>query len=251
MIADAKQFAAQQPRLHKRRRILHPMLRALGYLTFKVEATGLERIPDTGAAILMINHINLIDPVVFTGIVPNRYVISMAKVEVLDSWFLRSLLRLWGNFVVRRGEVDRRALYGAIELLKQGEVIVIAVEGTRNPDGLTSPKAGIPYIAHKTNALVIPMTIGGVAGWGKRLLTLRQGYARVNVGKPFRFRVPDGQRLDKATRDTMLREAMYQLALAIPDDYAHLRGDYHDVLSATTETLVFREPVSKSNSTLA
>jgi hypothetical protein len=59
------------------------------------------------------------------------------------------------------------------------------------------------------------------------------------VGRPFRFRLPDDQRMTRIIRQHMIREAMYQLALAIPEEYAALRGAYSDIENATTEYIEF------------
>ena len=37
----------------------------------------------------------------------------------------------------------------------------------------------------------------------------------------------------------MVSEAMYQLALTIPDEYSYLRGHYSDVENASSERLEF------------
>lgn len=239
-MSDAVQdFVARQPQINKRRRILHPMLRAVGTLLCKVEVSGLEHVPDCDPAILMMNHISTVDPIVFTGIIQNRYVISMAKAETLENGFLRQIVKLWGNFVIRRGEVDREALKNAIDLLKNNQLVLMAPEGTRNPDGLKAAHSGITYIAHKTNAVILPAAISGAQDWSKRLKRFKRAYARVNIGRPFRFRLPEGQRLTRPAREQMTQEAMYQLSAAFPDEYANLRGVYSDLSQATTDYLEF------------
>ncbi|MDQ7027726.1 MAG: lysophospholipid acyltransferase family protein [Anaerolineae bacterium] len=233
-------FVARQPQINKRRRILRPMLRAVGSLVCKVEVTGLEHVPDCQTpTILMMNHISTIDPIVFTAIIENRYVISMAKAETLENWFLRRIVQLWGNFVIRRGEVDREALNNAIDLLKNQQLVLIAPEGTRNPEGLEAAYSGIAYIAHKSNAIILPAAISGAQDWSKRLTRFKRAYARVNIGRPFRFRLPEGKRLTRPIREQMTQEAMYQLATAFPDEYATLRGVYSDLSQATTDYLEF------------
>lgn len=236
---SVKELIERQPGYHRRRRLLHPLLRLLLKALCRIEATGIEQIPTSGASILMINHISMIDPVVMTGLVRSRHVISMAKSETLDSWFSRFMVTSWANFVVNRDEVDRNALESAIALLNSGELVLIAPEGTRNPDGLAEAKGGVPYIAQHSNAAIVPAAICGAQDWGKRLKSFRRAYARVNVGRPFRFRLQDDQRLTRVVRQHMIREAMYQLALAIPEEYADLRGAYRDVENATTEYLEF------------
>lgn len=239
-MTDAVQdFVARQPRINQRRRILHPMLWAVGSLFCRVEATGLECVPDTGAAIVMMNHISTIDPAICTAIIQNRYVISMAKAETLENGFLRGLVRLWGNFVIRRGEVDREALNNAIDLLNHNQLVLIAPEGTRNPQGLEQAYSGIAYIAHKTNAMILPTAICGAQTWSQRLKRFQRAYARINIGRPFRFRLPEGERLTRPIREQMTQEAMYQLAAAMPDEYAYQRGVYSDLSRATTDYLEF------------
>ncbi len=232
-------FVTRQPRIDRRRRILHPPLRALSNLIWNIEASGLENIPVSGPTLLMMNHISFIDPIIFTAVIRKRFVISMAKAETLDGWFSRGIVHLWGNFVVNRDEVDRIALMNAIDLLKDNRLLLIAPEGTRNPQGLQEPKSGVAYIAHKANAVIVPAAIGGAQGWEHDLKRLRRKHVRVNFGKPFRFALPAGERLSREVREAMIQEAMYQLALAMPDEYASNRGIFSDVENASTRYLNF------------
>lgn len=239
MTTEVQTFVAKQSRINQRRRLLRPALRAVGGLLCKVDVTGLERIPDSGATILMMNHISAIDPILFTGLIRNRFVISMAKAETLEHWFLRRIVALWGNFVVNRGEVDRVALNQAIELLNHDNLVLIAPEGTRNPNGLHEAKSGTAYIAYKTNAIIVPATVSGAQDWVQRLKHFKRGYAQVTIGKPFRLRIPIGKRFNRNVREAMIREAMYQLASTIPDEYATQRGIYSDLSCATTHYIDF------------
>lgn len=233
------EFIARQPVYNRWRRILHAGLRFLFFMLWRGDVTGLEHVPASGGTILMMNHITAIDPVICTRLIEHRYVITMAKIETLRNPVVRFFNGLWGNFVVKRGEVDRFALNSSIELLQHGQLVLIAPEGTRNREGLKQPREGIAYLAAKADAVVVPAAVVGTAGWVERLLHLRRVYSRVNFGRAFRFKLPENQRLTRELREKMMREAMYQLALAIPDDYAVYRGEYQDVENATTETLEF------------
>lgn len=239
MTTEVETFVATQSRINRRRRILRPALRAVGGLLCDIDVTGLEHVPDDGAAILMMNHISFIDPILFTGLIRNRFVVSMAKAETLEHWFSRFIVKLWGNFVVKRDEVDRTALTQAMGLLKHNNLVLIAPEGTRNPDGLEEPKSGTAYIAYKTDAIIVPATVSGAQDWAQRLKRFKRAYASVNIGRPFRLRVKDGQRLTRSIRDQMMREAMCQLAMTIPDEYAAQRGKYQDLDLATTKYIDF------------
>lgn len=239
MTASVQEYIAQQPKYNQRRRILRPMLQTLINIFSKIEVRGLEHIPDSGSTLLMGNHISFMDPPVLTAKVTHRYVISMAKAETLDNFFNGSILRLWGNFVVNRGEVDRKALTNAIELLNNDYLLWIAAEGTRHPNGMEEAKSGIAYIANKANALVVPTAICGIHTWASKLSRFRRADGVITFGRPFRFKVPEGKRLSRQIREQMTTEAMYQVALAMPDEYAVHRGFYRDVENATTEYLEF------------
>jgi hypothetical protein len=58
----------------------------------------------------------------------------------------------------------------------------------------------------------------------------------VTFGRAFRFRLPDG-RIPREMLGVMSEEAMYQLALTLPDPA--LRGAYADLSKATTQYLEF------------
>lgn len=237
---QVEEFMAKQAHADKRRPLLHTALRTILPLLYRVDVQGLDRVPKSGASILMMNHMAFMDPVLCTAIVRHRWVVSMAKAETMEGWFSRLIVDLWGNFPIRRGEIDRQALANAIALLKHGNLLLIAPEGTRNPDtGLQTPRDGMAYLVHKANATIIPTAVVGASDWRRRWMRLRRAYANISFGRPFRFRLPDGERLTREIRENMMREAMYQLAMTIPDAYADKRGRYQDIGNASTNYLDF------------
>lgn len=239
MTISVQEYIAQQAQLNRRRRILRPMLAKVLNFFSNIEVQGLEYIPASGPTLMMGNHIAFWDPVLITAFVQQRYVISMAKAETLDSLFTHAMLRLWGNFIVKRGEVDRTALQSAIELLRRDHLLWIAAEGTRNPDGMHEAKSGVAYIANKSDAIVVPTAFCGIQNWAAQLLRFKRVDGLINFGRPFRFMVPPGEQLSRPVREQMIQEAMYQVALAMPEEYADHRGVYRDVENATTQYLEF------------
>ena len=79
--------------------------------------------------------------------------------------FIAPFVKWWGSFSINRGEIDRKALMHSIELLKSGQLILIAPEGTRHPEGLSQPKDGFAFIATKADAVIIPTAISGAVDW--------------------------------------------------------------------------------------
>jgi len=216
------------------RRFLNVILRILLKLLVKVEITGMENVPKQGPLILMINHINFLDPLLPLGLMP-RQTTAFAKIETLSYPLLGPLIRLYGVVPVRRGEVDRRALRQALATLARGEALVVAPEGTRSHHGRLQPaRDGIAYIALRAGATVLPVAMWGQERFFANLKRLRRTRVHVRIGQPFRFAHGGG----KASRDelrAMTREAMYQLAALLPPEY---RGVYSDLERASTRFLV-------------
>lgn len=229
----------QQALYNQRRRWLHRWLTYVAHWLARVQVFHAERVPAQGAAILMMNHTTWLDPALLTLVIRHRYVISMAKHETSRNPPVALINHLWGNILVRRGEPDRAALSAAINLLQAQQLIMIAPEGTRNKQGLGVGHDGLAYLACKTNALVVPSAVVGVHDWRERWRSLRRLQSQIHFGRPFRFSLGQGERLNKETRAAMTREAMYQLALAIPDEFAQYRGRYSDIENATTRYLAF------------
>jgi 1-acyl-sn-glycerol-3-phosphate acyltransferase len=208
---------------------LRPVFNAI----VQLEIEGLDNIPASGPAILMINHVAFLDPVMLIACVRRR-IVPMSKLENLQVPGVNLLIKLWGAINVRRGEVDRAALRQAIEALKMGHLLLMAPEGTRSKSGeLQEPHDGIAYVATRTNALVIPVGIVGtreINGNWKRLVRTR---VRVTLGRPFYFQTSEG-RAGREVLSLMTREAMYQLAAVLPPQQ---RGRFANLREATTRLL--------------
>jgi 1-acyl-sn-glycerol-3-phosphate acyltransferase len=238
MSASVQEYVARQPSLTWRRELLRGFIRALGFrVLWNVDVTGRENIPSGGPAIIMMNHISALDPILCMGAVTNRFVIPMTKVENTRNPFLGFFVWWWGSYSVNRGEVDRKALVNSIELVKNGQLILIAPEGTRHPEGLAEAKDGLAYVATKANAVIIPTGISGAVGWKEKMLRFQRPRINVNFGHPFRFKTNGQERVPREALTAMSHEAMYQLALAVKDETR--RGFYSDLSKATTEYLEF------------
>ncbi len=212
------------------------MIKHIGFrLLAKYEGVeGLDNFPADGPAIVMINHIALIDPAVVLSSLP-RNVVPMAKIEVYRYPVFGYFAKLWQVIPVRRQEFDRQAVRRALGVLMAGECILMAPEGTRNP-ALQQGKEGIAYLGVKSGAPVIPVAITGSKGFPtlNPLRWLRTGVS-VKLGRAFRFRTGD-ERLDHEALRLMTDEAMYVLAELLPEDQ---RGVYSDLSKATTQTIEF------------
>jgi 1-acyl-sn-glycerol-3-phosphate acyltransferase len=218
-----------------RRRFLRFLLRTIGFnLLAKLDhVEGLENIPSTGPAILMINHIAFIDPIVVLHVVP-RNIVPLAKIEVYNYPFVGLIPRLWGVIPVRREEADRRAIQQVMEVLQAGEIVLVAPEGTRNPF-LQRAKEGIAYLASRAGTPIIPVAIEGTPGFPALRFTRpwRGPGATVRFGRPFHFRA-EFRHASHSDLRKMTDEAMYVLAAMLPEQR---RGAYADLSQASQETI--------------
>lgn len=222
--------------LQFQRNILRWMMRHIGFrFLAKVEGIeGVENIPSEGPAIIIYNHIAFVDPVVIMGLMP-RNVVPIAKAESYNEPIWGIFPKLWDSIPVKRDEVDRGALRAMLNVLRAGETILIAPEGTRN-ENLQEGKEGVAYLAIKSSAPVVPVAIYGTKGFPSiNPKRWREEGATVRVGRPFRFReTPDRVGLEHLRK--MTDEAMYKLAELLPED---LRGVYSDLGKATEDTIVY------------
>lgn len=227
----------QQSRHAIPRRIIRDgLLRPIGLsLLVNPIISGREHVPTSGPTLLVMNHIGFVDPVVVLGVVKHRWVIPMSKIENFQTPVIGQLARLWGAYPVNREQVDRKALQDTLDLLNAGHCVLIAPEGTRQPQ-MIEAKAGFTYVATKTNAAIVPIGLEHTDLVGGNLKKLKRTRIEVRFGPAFRFKTGKHTRIPRDEMDRMTQEAMYQLAKLVSE---HRRGFYSDLSQATTDTLEF------------
>jgi 1-acyl-sn-glycerol-3-phosphate acyltransferase len=128
---------------------------------YRCRASGAERLPHDGPAIVIINHQSNVDPVV-VGMIFDRPLRYMAKKELFRWGPLARLITTLGAFPIDRGASDREALRTSLEILERGEVLLMFPEGTRFLDREVHPfLPGVGMIALRSGAAVVPMAMDG------------------------------------------------------------------------------------------
>ena len=218
-----------------RRRFLRFLLKTIGFpLLIKVDQVdGLENIPKDGPALFLMNHVSFADSIVVLHVCP-RYIIPLAKREVYNYPVVGIFPRMWGVVSIKRDEIDRRAIRHALAVLRAGEILLVAPEGTRSPE-LQPGREGIAYLASRTGASIVPVALDETDGFPAFRLSRRwrQSGVHISFGRPFRFR-SDLQRARGKDLRPMTDEAMYVLSALLPE---HRRGVYADLSKATQETI--------------
>ncbi len=235
MIDHKQQIHYNHQAWELRRKILRFLIRVLGvnFLAKLDKVEGLENVPEEGPGILLINHIAFIDPIIVLHTLP-RNIIPLAKSEVYDYPVVGIFPKIWGVVPIQRYEMDRKAIREVFAILKAGEMVLIAPEGTRHPE-LQQGKVGAAYISSRTGAPIIPVAVEGTPGFPafRTSKRWREPGVHIRYGRPFRFR-PEFSHARKKTLRLMMDESMYILASILPEER---RGVYSDLSKATQETI--------------
>ncbi len=140
--------------------ITHSLGRIVGHLFFRHRTLHRELIPERGGALLVANHVSYLDPPVIS--IAFRKPIYCLGRKSLFKGFLGWLLPRIKVLPVDRGKGDIASLKRILNLLKEGNRVLIFPEGTRSPDGtLQSAEAGIGFIISRCEVPVIPLRIFG------------------------------------------------------------------------------------------
>lgn len=165
------------------------VLRAFFALVFHtiwpLRVGGRENVPRTGAAIIVCNHLSLVDPFV-VGYAADRIVNFMGKEELFRTPVLGFLIRKVGAFPVDRSRRDPAAMRTALQVLKSGELLGMFPEGTRSTTGeMLEFRAGAARLAARTEVKLIPAAVRNTDRAMPPGKLLRPARISIHFGEPF------------------------------------------------------------------
>lgn len=142
-------------------KVLKGMGRVICKTYLRVCCEGVENIPAEGACLVVSNHVSGLDPFLI-GTMIDRPIHYVAKAELyrgpIISWILNSL----GAVPIDRSILDVSAARTVIQLLREGELIGIAPEGTRSRTGELLPFThGATKLALHTRTPLVPVAVYG------------------------------------------------------------------------------------------
>ena len=141
------------------RTTLAPVARRL----WSIDISGLDRLPESGPAILCPNHVSFLDSA-FLMLVVQRNISFVGKAEYMDSWKTKILVPMMGLIPIDRsgGEKSQAALDAAEGVLTRGELFGMFPEGTRSRDGcLYKGRTGAARLATKIGCPIFPVGLVG------------------------------------------------------------------------------------------
>lgn len=149
----------------------------------------------------------------------------MAKEELFRSRIVGYLVGSFGAFPVSRGRLDKKALRQAMQLLADGQALVIFPEGMRSRGGrLRAAFPGVALIASRSGVPIIPVGITGAEKVKGVAWLWRRPEITVNIGQPFSLPSVNGK-LTKVELSKLTDVIMGRIAELLPPEY---RGHYAD-----------------------
>lgn len=203
-------------------RLGFPVVRVVATTLVPVGVAGREHLPASGGYILVANHLTWLDPFWIEFALRER-IRYMTKIEIFGYPVVGGIIRAIGNFPVRRGESDRRAVETALRVLEAGQPLGFFPEGTRSRVGhLRRAKPGVAFLARRSGKPLVPVAITGTPRAGLRFPPRRDIFVR--VGKPFTLQDIEGSAAmdEQALADAIMR----RVAALLPDE---MKGAYPTV----------------------
>jgi len=201
---------------------------ALTRCFYRLRADHIENLPAHGPALLVCNHVSLMDAVWITAIQQRRirFVMSRDYIDSCPRW-MRALLRLGGVIPIQEGDNPKAILHSlktARQALDDGYLVAIFPEGHLSRTGHMLPfKPGFERIVKGSEIPVIPVYIEG--GYGTRA-SYAHGVPRLMRGEDFRTQitVSAGPALPPTSKVADVHTAVMNLAATATDAYAPVRG---------------------------
>ncbi|MGB4947631.1 MAG: MFS transporter [Candidatus Competibacter denitrificans] len=188
-------------------------------VVYRLRTEGLDRIPEQGPALVVCNHVSLMDALVVSGCCrrPIRFVMDY---QIFKNPLLNFVFRTAGAIPIASArenpEILQRAYQRVADYLRDGEVVGIFPEGRLTPDGEIGPfKSGIERILKQTPVPVVPMALRGL--WGS---FFSRRYGKAMSGFPRRF----WSRIDLVVGEAILPEQATSAVLR--EQVVAMRGDW-------------------------
>lgn len=134
------------------------LVRGYFKLFHQYEALGLEHLPPQPPVFVLTNHVSNLDVPAFALADPYVGSCLVAKESLTKTPIVKVVMRSWGAIPVARDGNDSSALREILRKLREGRLVAIASEGTRNPHGgLGETNPVLARLAIQASASGIPL----------------------------------------------------------------------------------------------
>ncbi|MEX2606144.1 MAG: MFS transporter [Kiritimatiellia bacterium] len=195
---------------------------------YRLRSTGIDKLPSRGGALIVANHISLMDAIWINAVQQRRirFVMSRSYLAACSPW-MRFLLKLGGVIAIHEDDSPKALLTSLKEarrIIEEGFIVAIFPEGHLSRTGHMMPfKPGFERIVKDTGAPILPLYIEG--GFGTRA-SLAFGEPRLMHRDDFRrqITIAIGEPLPSTASAGAVYHAVQVLAATATDAYAPIRG---------------------------
>lgn len=156
-------------------------------LIYRIRARGQEHIPEQGAALLVANHVSLVDAIVLSAVSPRpiRFVMHRSIFEIpFLSWLFRQVKAIPIASARDDAVLMEQAFARVSEELRDGGLVCIFPEGAITRDGeLARFRPGLLRILARDEVCVVPIALRGL--WGSMFSYAREPLLRRRLERGF------------------------------------------------------------------
>jgi acyl-[acyl-carrier-protein]-phospholipid O-acyltransferase/long-chain-fatty-acid--[acyl-carrier-protein] ligase len=185
----------------------------LANTVYRMRVRGGEKIPETGGALLVCNHVSFVDAVLVAAIAgrPVRFLMFRSFFTVpLLGWFARKMEAIPVSSGDTREEKEA-ALQAAADAAASGELVCIFAEGSITRSGHMMPFAtGMERIAREANVPILPVALDRL--WGS-IFSYKGGRAFFKMPRalPYKVDISIGDPMDSGTSAFQARQRIQEL----------------------------------------
>ena len=182
-------------------------------IIYRIRGHGLEKIPKSGGALLICNHLSYVDPFLVSAAI-GRPVRFLMYRDFFAVPLVGHFSRLMGAIPVAaddRLSQKRATMELAAELIRQGELVCVFAEGSISRSGcLNGFRRGLERIARESGAPIIPLALDGI--WGS-IFSFKGGrfFWKMPRRIPYPVDISVGEALPPETRAWQVRLAVQEL----------------------------------------
>jgi 1-acyl-sn-glycerol-3-phosphate acyltransferase len=209
------------------RRVLRSLLWSLTHTFYRVRAIGVPNVPAIGGALLVCNHLSLVDALLLAA-TTRRHIRFVMYKGIYEQRWIHPIARLMQAIPISselRPREMLQSLRTASEAIQNGELVCIFAEGQITRIGHMLPfRRGFERIMKDVEAPIIPVALDGV--WGS-IFSFEKGRffwklprripypVTVNIGKPLPHTATPGQ-VRQAVQELMAEAWTYRKPRMIP-----------------------------------
>ena len=193
--------------------LLRLLLWIATHTLYRIHLTGRENVPTKGGALLVPNHVSMVDAVLLIASIDRPIRFLMFKGSY-DHWLVKPFAKIMGVIPISSQLRPRELIHSlrtATQALHDGEVVCIFPEGQMTRIGQMLPfRRGMERIMKGVDAPIIPVNLGGV--WGS-IFSFERGRFLWKLPHriPYPVTVTFGKPMPSTTAAQEVRQAVQEL----------------------------------------